>query len=52
MLGLPIPDTMTGRVLQEAFDQPLPVCYGTPPVIEEDPDFPLLLAAGFGAENT
>jgi hypothetical protein len=52
MLGLPIPDTMTGRVLQEAFDQPLPVCYGTPPVIEEDPDFHLLLAAGFGVENT
>jgi predicted AlkP superfamily phosphohydrolase/phosphomutase len=49
MLGLEIPETMTGRVLHEAFDHPLSVRYGTRPVIEEDPDFPLLLAAGFGA---
>jgi predicted AlkP superfamily phosphohydrolase/phosphomutase len=50
MLGMPIPDTMEGRVLQEAFDEPLPVRQGARPVIEEDPDFPLLLAAGFGAD--
>ena len=50
MLGVTIPEAMDGRVLQEAFEQPLAVRRGAPPVIEEDPDYPLLLAAGFGAE--
>jgi predicted AlkP superfamily phosphohydrolase/phosphomutase len=50
LLGLPVPESMDGQVLHEAFEQPLAVRYGAPPVIEEDPDLPLLLAAGFGAE--
>jgi predicted AlkP superfamily phosphohydrolase/phosphomutase len=50
MLGLPVPETMEGRVLHEAFEQPLPVRLGGRPLIEEDPDYPTLLAAGFGAE--
>jgi predicted AlkP superfamily phosphohydrolase/phosphomutase len=49
MLGLRIPDVMEGRVLHEAFEDPLPVRYGARPVIEADPQFDLLLAAGFGA---
>ncbi len=49
MLGLPIPDVMEGRVLQEAFEDPLHVSYGERPVIEPDPHFEALLAAGFGA---
>jgi predicted AlkP superfamily phosphohydrolase/phosphomutase len=48
-LGLPIPETMSGRVLHEAFDDPLPTRYVAPPIIEEDPAYPALLAAGFGA---
>ena len=51
MLGLAVPETMNGRVLHEAFENPLPVRAGTPPVIEEDPDYPMLLAAGFGGES-
>jgi predicted AlkP superfamily phosphohydrolase/phosphomutase len=50
LLGLPVPETMNGRVLHEAFDDRLPVRYGEPPVIEENPDYATLLAAGFGAE--
>jgi predicted AlkP superfamily phosphohydrolase/phosphomutase len=49
MLGLRIPDFMEGRVLHEAFEDPLPVRYGARPVIEADPQFETLLAAGFGA---
>jgi hypothetical protein len=48
MLGLRIPDVMEGRVLHEAFEDPLPVRYGARPVIEADPQFEMLLAAGFG----
>src|SRR4051794_34933916 len=48
MLGLRIPDFMEGRVLHEAFEDPLPVRYGARPVIEADPQFDTLLAAGFG----
>lgn len=50
MLGVTIPDTMDGRVLHEAFEQPLLAEYGSRPVIEDDPDYALYLAAGFGAE--
>ncbi len=50
MLGVPVPETMNGRVLHEAFDRPLTVRHGARPVIEEDPEFAHLLAAGFGAE--
>jgi predicted AlkP superfamily phosphohydrolase/phosphomutase len=50
MLGLRVPETMEGRVLHEAFENPLPVRYGAQPVIETDPHFDALLAAGFGAE--
>jgi predicted AlkP superfamily phosphohydrolase/phosphomutase len=51
MLGLPVPETMTGRVMHEAFEQPLEVRRGVPPIIEEDPDYHALLAAGFGADQ-
>jgi arylsulfatase A-like enzyme len=50
MLGIPVPGTMDGRVLQEAFAEPLRFERGEPPVIEEDPDYQTLLAAGFGGE--
>ena len=50
MLGLRVPESMQGRVLHEAFENPLPVRYGRRPVIEADPRFETLLAAGFGAE--
>jgi predicted AlkP superfamily phosphohydrolase/phosphomutase len=50
LLGLPVPESMDGRVLHEAFESPLPVRYGARPVIEQDPDYSTLLAAGFGAE--
>ena len=50
MLGLPVPESMEGRVLHEAFENPLPICYGARPEIEPDPQFEELLAAGFGAE--
>jgi predicted AlkP superfamily phosphohydrolase/phosphomutase len=49
MLGVAIPETMDGRVLHEAFDEPLPAEYGSRPVLEDDPDYLLYLAAGFGA---
>jgi predicted AlkP superfamily phosphohydrolase/phosphomutase len=49
LLGLRIPDFMEGRVLHEAFEDPLPVRYGARPIIEADPHFDTLLAAGFGA---
>ena len=51
MLGLRIPDVMEGRVIQEAFEDPLPVRYGARPVIAADPQFEALLAAGFGATD-
>ena len=44
-------ETMNGRVLHEAFEQPLPVRYGGRPVTEKDPEFANLLAAGFGASS-
>ena len=50
MLGIPIPGTMDGRVLHEAFEEPLAVERGETPVIEENPDYQTLLAAGFGGE--
>ena len=49
MLGIQIPESMEGRVLHEAFENPLPVRYGARPAIEPDPHFEELLAAGFGA---
>ncbi|MGE3819854.1 MAG: alkaline phosphatase family protein [Isosphaeraceae bacterium] len=49
LLGLPIPQTMDGRVLQDAFEDALPVVRGTAPAIEENPDYSVLLAAGFGS---
>lgn len=52
MLGVRVPDSMEGRVLHEAFEEPLPVRYGARPVIESDPRLETLLAAGFGAEAT
>jgi predicted AlkP superfamily phosphohydrolase/phosphomutase len=51
MLGLRIPDVMEGRVIQEAFEDPVPVRYGARPVIAADPQFEALLAAGFGATD-
>ena len=51
LLGLPVPESMEGRVIHEAFEQPLSVRYGARPVIEEDPEFASLLAAGFGADD-
>ncbi len=51
MLGLRIPDSMEGRVLHEAFDNPLPVRYGARPEVEMDPRFEALLAAGFGSSE-
>jgi hypothetical protein len=48
MLGVPIPETMSGRILHEAFADPLPVRFGSRPVIEDDPELATLLAAGFG----
>lgn len=51
MLGVPVPDTMDGRVLHEAFIARLPVRFCGPPVIEDDPQLAALLAAGFGAAN-
>lgn len=53
MLGLRVPDSMEGRVLHEAFDNPLPVRYSNRPVIvETDPKLDaMLVAAGFGAES-
>jgi predicted AlkP superfamily phosphohydrolase/phosphomutase len=45
MLGLPIPEGTQGRILQEAFDNPLPVRFGDPPVIEPDPQADALLVA-------
>jgi predicted AlkP superfamily phosphohydrolase/phosphomutase len=51
MLGIRVPETMEGRVLHEAFENPLPVRYGARPVIEADPRFEALLAAGFGGSG-
>jgi predicted AlkP superfamily phosphohydrolase/phosphomutase len=49
LLGLRIPRRIEGRVLQEAFEVPLPVRYGAHPVVEVDPRFDApLIAAGFG----
>jgi predicted AlkP superfamily phosphohydrolase/phosphomutase len=53
MLGMRIPESMEGRVIQQAFENPLPVRYGARPVIERDPrGEALLVATGFGAEST
>ena len=51
MLGLRVPEGMEGRVLHEAFENPLPVRYGAPPVVEADPRVDVLLAAGFGSTD-
>jgi hypothetical protein len=53
MLGLRVPDSMEGRVLHEAFENPLAVRYSNRPVIvETDPKLDaMLVAAGFGAES-
>lgn len=48
LLGLRVPEGMEGRVIQDAFENSLPVRYGARPVIEADPRFEALLAAGFG----
>jgi predicted AlkP superfamily phosphohydrolase/phosphomutase len=48
MLGLRVPEGMEGRVIQDAFETPLPVRRGARPVVEDDPHFDELLAAGFG----
>lgn len=51
MLGLPIPEGMEGRPIQEAFEDPLPIRRGSRPVIEKDPERDaMLVAAGFGGE--
>jgi len=52
LLGLPVPEFMSGRVIHEAFHEELHVDRGERPLIEDDPNFPMLLAAGFGAEST
>ena len=52
LLGLGVPDFMSGRVIHEAFESPLDFHVGERPLIEEDPELSLLLAAGFGAEST
>jgi hypothetical protein len=52
LLGLRVPEGMEGRVIQDAFENPLPVRYGARPVIEADPRFEALLAAGFGNSET
>jgi hypothetical protein len=49
LLGVRVPRSMEGRVLQEAFERPLRVRFGARPVIEVDPRFDApLIAAGFG----
>jgi predicted AlkP superfamily phosphohydrolase/phosphomutase len=52
MLGLRVPERMEGRVLHEAFENPLPVRYSNRPVfVETDPRLDqMLVAAGLGAE--
>ena len=50
LLGLAVPETMTGRVIHEAFEEALDVRYGESPVIEPNPDYQSLLAAGFGSD--
>ncbi len=53
LLGLRVPEGMEGRVIQDAFEQPLLVRRGASPVIETDPSREaLLVAAGFGADCT
>jgi predicted AlkP superfamily phosphohydrolase/phosphomutase len=53
MLGLRIPEGMEGRVIQEAFENPLPVRRGARPVIPTDPRRDaLLVAAGFGTSDS
>jgi predicted AlkP superfamily phosphohydrolase/phosphomutase len=52
MLGLRVPQSMQGRILHEAFEDPLPVHYSQRPVVvEADPHLGELLAAGLGAET-
>lgn len=52
MLGLPVPDHMDGRVLHEAFENPLPVRHGAGPIVAPDPDADTLLApAGYDGDS-
>jgi predicted AlkP superfamily phosphohydrolase/phosphomutase len=52
LLGVRVPRDMEGRVLHEAFENPLPVRFGGRPVIESDPKHDaMLVAAGFGSEG-
>jgi predicted AlkP superfamily phosphohydrolase/phosphomutase len=51
MLGLSVPENMEGRVIHEAFEDPLRVSYSARPLIEDDPRFDELLAAGFGVSE-
>jgi predicted AlkP superfamily phosphohydrolase/phosphomutase len=52
LLGVRVPRDMEGRVLHEAFENPLPVRFGSRPIIESDPGRDaLLVAAGFGGEG-
>ncbi|GAC1305873.1 MAG: hypothetical protein NVSMB14_12470 [Isosphaeraceae bacterium] len=49
LLGLRIPEGMNGRVLHEAFEEPLVVRRGDRRAVVSDPDFDArLVAAGFG----
>ena len=50
-LDLAVPESMTGRVIQEAFAAPLEVRRGERPMLEDDPDLPALIAAGFGVSS-
>lgn len=45
LLGLRVPDTMHGRVIQDAFETPLPLRRGGRPRIEPDPRLDELLVA-------
>ena len=51
MLGLRVPESMEGRVLHEAFENPLPVRYGSRRSSRPTPASTTLLAAGFGSSE-
>ncbi len=51
MLGVRIPESMEGRVLHEAFENPLIVKYGARPVIEADPRLEEMLLAFCGSPS-
>ncbi len=51
MLGVRVPERMEGRVLQEAFETPLPVRYGAGPILAADPRQDELLLAFCGGEE-